>query len=181
MRYLYAIALVLFTGYYTFPHDINSEYIMAPVAGDDDDDNNKGNSNKEDYFEVEVQTGLNFVVDQPEDFERTDVKVNAVKLNVRSKKDPCTIYARISSYNTPNGADRSNIPIELQHRSDNSSKAYNLVTTPVQLTTTDQRLFNQTKNNKELNYYYDVRLMPLGYDYPEGQYNFSILYTMTKQ
>lgn len=138
---------------------------------DGDDDNS---------LEVQAQTTLSFVVNKPADFESTQVKNNALKINLTTKKSNCSVFARVSSYTTPLGADKGNIPLELQFRSDNSSNATSIVTTPIQLTASDKRLFVQPKSSKNFTFQYDLRLMPLGYNYPEGQYNFTILYTMTQ-
>lgn len=176
MRYLYVTALILFTGFYTCSHESYGGNGEQGIAADDDDNGN-GNHN---YLEVEAQSGLNFTVDQPEDFENTQVQANAIRLNLRTKGNDCTVFAKVSSYITPQGADKSSVPLELQYRSGNSGNTMNLITTPVQLSMADKRLFVQPKLSKPLYFYYDLRLMPLGYNYPEGQYSFTITYTMTQ-
>lgn len=182
MRYLYAAALILFTGFYTFSHGSNKEGGGAyeTPGDDDDDDDDGGGSEKNNYLEVGVNSSMNFTVSDPSHFENTQTIVNALNLKFNTQKSNCSVYAKVSAYTTPSGADRTTIPIELQHRLNDSKNVTNLVTDPIQLTYADQRLFVQPKKNSDFNFYYDLRLKPLGYNYPEGQYNFTLLFTMTQ-
>lgn len=185
MRYLYVVAIVLFAGFYTFSQGSTGNNFTI-VSGDDDDkkgdddDDDDGDAGAKNYLEVEAQTGLNFSVTGPNDFENPQTKTNAIKLKFKTKDKDCSVYAKVSDYTTPKGADKSNIPLELELRNDNGKKTMSLVTTAIQLTNYDQRLFVQPKDKQAFNFFYDLRLQPLGYDYPEGQYNFTILFTMTQ-
>ena len=182
MRYLYILALILVTGLYTFSSG-------SSFYGDDDDknsgkkknDDDDGDGSKHNYLEVNTQANLQFTATQPEDFENTQTVPNAVKLQLKTKNSNSSVYARITDYTTPNGADKANIPLALKHRQDNSGNTYNLVTTSLQLTYQDQLLFVQPKSNQAFNFFYDLQLMPLGYEYPEGQYNFTIMFTMPRE
>jgi lipopolysaccharide export system protein LptC len=184
MRYLYVLALVLFTGMYTF----SNGYVIHGGGDDDDDKKNEkkddddsgGSGSNNNYLEVNTQTSLQFSVTQPEQFENVQTVHNAIKLQFKTKSKNADIYAKVADYSPPSGADRANIPIALKHSQDNSGNAYSLVTTPLQLTYQDQRLFVQPKANQAFNFFYDLQLLPLGYDYPEGQYNFTIMFTMTQ-
>lgn len=185
MRYLYILALILFTGLYTFSSgnsmpgdDDDDKKNEKKDKGGDDDDN--GGSSSNNYLDVNTQTNLQFSVTQSEQFENVQTVHNAIKIQFKTKNKNADIYAKVTDYSTPPGADRANIPIALKHRQDNSGNAYSLVTTPLQLTYQDQRLFVQPKSNQAFNFFYDLQLLPLGYDYPEGQYNFTIMFTMTQ-
>lgn len=187
MRYLYILALILFTGFYTFS---NGTGLHGPVnetgrGGDDDDDNGKGGgnaaSNKNNYLEVEQTGNLNFTVNDPEEFEDPQVATSAVRLRLKTQRAACAVYVRVSSYNVPQGASQSNIPLELDHRTDNSDNVTSLVRDPLRLSSTDQRLFVQPKSKNTYTYNYDLRLAPVGYQFPPGQYNFTIMFTMTQQ
>lgn len=181
MRYLYAIALVLFAGLYTYTSS-NTIY-----KGDDDnksgkkddDDDNGGSGKGSNYFEVDVNTGLNFTISQPAHFENKQVLINAFKLKFKTKSSNCSVYAKVSNYSTPRGANTQDIPLQLEHRNNNSKNVYSLAKS-LQLKNYDQQLFSQKKGNQTFNFTYDLALLPLGYDYPEGQYNFTILFTMTQ-
>ncbi|MCB9046155.1 MAG: hypothetical protein H6550_08435 [Chitinophagales bacterium] len=171
MRYVYLIALMLLTGFVTFSHDGYKKH-------DDDDPEDSGDKNN--YIEVDLQSSINFTVSQPSHFENKQTVSNAIKLKFKSKSSDCTVYAKASNYSTPSGANQNTIPIELEMRSNNAKKLKNVVSGPLQLTLYDQLLFQQSKDNSTNNFFYDVSLLPLGYDYPEGQYNFTILFTMTQ-
>lgn len=181
MRYLYAVVLLLFTGIYTFSHG-SSKGNATLLASDSDDDNGDdgGDPSKKNYLEVDVQSGLNFTISGPDDFENAQIKPNAIKLKFMTRDSDCSIYAKVATYTTPNGANKNTIPLELELRSNNGKKAMGVVTAPLQLTNYDQRLFVQPKDKQAFNFFYDLKLQPLGYDYPEGQYNFNILFTMTQ-
>lgn len=178
MRYIYVIALILFTGFYTFSQDVHK--------GDDDDDSKKEKKDDDDYddkknyMEVDLQSSINFTVSQPSHFENKQTVSNAVKLKFKTKDSDCSVFAKISNYTTPSGANKNTIPIQIEMRSNDSKKAMNVSYSAVQLTYADQLLFQNKKENSTNNFFYDVNLMPLGYDYPEGQYNFTILFTMTQ-
>lgn len=185
MRYIYVIALILFSGFYTFSQDVHK--------GDDDDKDKKNkkdddryknddddNDGKKNYMEVNLQSSINFTVSQPTHFENKQTVNNAVKLKFKSKDSDCSVFAKISNYTTPNGADKNTIPIEIQMRSNDSKKTNYVNYGAVQLTYADKLLFRNSKDNSTNNFFFDVNLMPLGYDYPEGQYNFTILFTMTQ-
>lgn len=185
MRYLYVIALILFAGMYTYTSSntiASGDDDRHGRSRDDDDDDDRGGgggAKGNNYFEVSLNTTLNFMVNQPSHFENKQTLINAFRLKFKTKKSNCSVYARVSSYNTPRGANKNTIPLQLDHRNNNSKKVYNL-TRNIHLTNYDQRLFVQKKDNKTLNFNYDLTLLPLGYDYPEGQYNFTILFTMTQ-
>lgn len=185
MRYLYVLALVLFTGFYTFSDGSSFYSDDGDKSGkkkddDGDDEDGGGKSDKHNYLEVSNLSNLQFSVMQQEDFENTQTVHNGIKLHIKTRNNNTSLYARITDYTTPAGADKSIIPLALKHRLDNSGNVNSLVTIPLQLTYQDQRLFMQPKANQAFNFFYDLQLLPLGYDYPEGQYNFTIMFTMTQ-
>lgn len=150
---------------------------------DDDDGNNGYGGGKPDnnnYLEVNTNSNLSFTCNDPKDLESVQTIYNAISLKFKTKNNDCSIYAKISSYNYPYGASPSNIPIELDYTSDNSPNAQNLLRDPVQLSYYDQRLFVQPQRSQTFHFYYDLRLQALGYDYPPGKYDFTILFTMTQ-
>lgn len=195
MRYLYALGLVFFTCFYAFTGGSMGLSVDNHYSKDDDD---KGNSKKDDdddkgggykddddsgggknSFEVQANSGLNFTLSQPSHLEEKQKLINALKVKFKTKSSDCTVYAKVSNYTKPGGAPQNSIPLELEHRNNNSKNVYGLAN-KVQLTNYDQRLFVQKKDNQNFNFFYDLNLLPLGYDYPEGQYNFTILFTMTQ-
>lgn len=186
MRYLYAVLLILFTGVYTYSGGNVSVLGNYSAGGKGDDDKGKGKGDDDDKgggnntsFDVHVNTGLNFTLSQPSHLENKQSIFNAFKIQFKSKKSDCTVFAKVSNYTAPNGAPTNNIPLELEHRNNNGNKVYGLVNT-LHLTQYDQKLFSIQKDKRNNNFFYNLNLLPLGYDYPEGQYNFTILFTMTQ-
>lgn len=137
-----------------------------------------GNSNQN-YFDVEATSSLHFTVSQPSHFENVQTINNAFKFKFKTKNSNCRVSAKVSNYTVPRGASTNTIPLELHHSSNNSNSVSSLVYN-LHLTNYDQQLFAQKKANQTFHFSYDLNLLPLGYDYPEGQYNFTILFTMTQ-
>lgn len=144
----------------------------------------KGNSGnnanpKHNYMEVNTNTTLNFVCDGPEDLENDIILSNAITLNLRTKNSDSRVYVKLQSYNAP-GGNTGNCPLKIDWTSDNSNNVQSLVRDPLQLTNMDQMLFAQPQRSNPLSFQYDLILSALGYDYPAGQYSFTILFTMTQ-
>lgn len=204
MRYLYAAFLIMFSSLYAFSggnvtdigkddddkggygygrddddrgygKDDDDDDRGGGGYGNDDDDDSGGGKNS---FEVQANSGLNFTISQPSHFENKQTIFNALKIKFKTKSSNCSVYAKVINYNTPRDAPQD-IPLELEHRNNNSKDVYGLAY-KVHLSQYDQRLFVQKKDNRNFNFFYDLNLLPLGYDYPEGQYNFTILFTMTQ-
>lgn len=132
------------------------------------------------YLQLFTNMGLNFTLNEPSDVENIQTLSNAITLKVRTQTN-CSVYARISSYNVPSGFYIVDSPLQLDWVSDNSSTTGNLVTGAFDLSTFDQRLFTQTKTGGNVYYYnYNLVLQPVGYDYPPGNYNFTLMFTMTQ-
>ncbi|OSZ78726.1 hypothetical protein CAP35_10905 [Chitinophagaceae bacterium IBVUCB1] len=136
--------------------------------------------NGNNYLEVITNTTLNFTCDAPEDLENDQTINSAITVRVRSRNNNCTISAKLSTFLGPSGFTTTTYPIQIDYTSTNSTRAYNINTNPISLTTTNQTLFNQYTSNSVFNYYYNLILKAPGYTYPLGQYNYVILFTMTQ-
>lgn len=163
MRYLYTILSVLIPGLCTVAYG-------GPVPKD----------NNQNYLEVNSSGNLNFTVNEPADFENKQTLYNAIRLKFKSKDEDCSMYVRVSEYIVPSGASRSSVPLEIELKSNDAKKLKSVVNGPIQLTTTDRLLFTVDKASNTNNFDYDLSLLPLGYSYPEGQYRFTITFTMTQ-
>lgn len=155
LRYLYIIFFLC------FPHI---------VSGQD----------KDNYLQIQSNTGWNFVCNSPTTLENDQVITNAFTLRVKSKNKNCLIYCRMSSYNVPNGASIVNNPVMIDWTSDDANQVSNLVTQPLNIKQVDQLLFSMSKSNQVSSFYYDLRLQAPGYEYVPGNYNFTLLFTMTQ-
>lgn len=131
-------------------------------------------------LQLYTNTGLNFTCSDPAELENDQTIAGAITLVVRTKSSNCSIYARMSSFLGPSGFVTGTYPIQLDWISDNSPNAGNLVTSAFTLTSSDQRLFTQSKTSKTYSFNYNLILKAPGYTYPPGHYNFTILFTMTQ-
>ena len=205
MRYLYVIGLMLVTSLYTFSDgsggkddddDKKSHYDDDKYKNDDDDDKYKsddddkykndddddkgGGSSNNNYLEVNVNSMCNFDCNRPDHIEKDQTIRNAVRLKFKTKNNNCSVYAKIGNYNYPSGTPFSTLSFYLKHSSNNSSSVQSLITQPIRLLQTDQRLFRQPKKSQTFQFYYDAILGPMGYEAPTGQYSFTVVFTMTQ-
>ena len=138
--------------------------------------------NSNNYLQVFTNTGINFLIDDPAALENPQTINGAFTIRVRTKKKTCYVYARISNYNAPSGFYPASSPLALDWTGDSSPNAFNITTAPITLEAYDKLLFSQPKMSNSPSYYqfyYDLKLSGLSYDYPPGNYNFTILFTMT--
>lgn len=147
--------------------------------GDDDDGGGNGKNDNQNYLQVNTHQGLNFSCSTPSDLENPQTINSALTLTFKSKKQDCSMHVKVSSYNIPRGADPNDIPLELLWTSDNSQNAVNVVRT-LSLSKYDQQLFAQPAKSQTFHFRYDLRLKALGYDYPSGHYNYTLMFTMTQ-
>ncbi|HRO43833.1 MAG TPA: hypothetical protein PL009_13435 [Flavipsychrobacter sp.] len=136
--------------------------------------------NDDNFLQVNTNTTLSFIMDEPSDIETTQTLQNAISVQVRSKKDDCSISAKLTSFSYPTSYVPSSSMIALDWVSDNSNKDYNLNTGPISLTTMDQTIFSQKKHPHTFTYNYNLLFYPSGYNMVPGNYNFTILFTMTQ-
>jgi hypothetical protein len=97
-----------------------------------------------------------------------------------AKTTNCRVYAKISSYTGPAGYVPSSYPISLHYVGTNSSTASNINTTFLQLTGTDQMLFQETKHNSQNSFYYDGIFKATNYALKAGSYTYTLTFTMTQ-
>lgn len=136
--------------------------------------------NQDNFLQVNANTTLNFIIDDPQDIETTQTLQNAIAIQVRSKKDNCIITAKLNAFTYPPSFMPNSSMLALDWTSDNSNKEYELNTNPVSLETVDKVLFKQKKHPHTFTYNYDLLLSPTGYQMVPGTYNFTILFTMTE-
>jgi hypothetical protein len=133
------------------------------------------------FLQVNTNTTLNFLMDEASDLETTQTLQNALSIQVRSKDEHCNISAKISSFTYPFSYVPNTNMVALDWVSDNSNKDFNLNTGPVTLTSVDQLIFSQKKHPHTFTYTYNLLFYPTGYNMVPGNYNFTILFTMTQQ
>ena len=133
------------------------------------------------YLQVNVNTGLNFNINDPNELLTQQVLYNAFKFEIRNRDRDCTVTVKLHSYNTSSGYYPSVSPLQVQHQSNNSPKISYINTQPVTVSTNDEVLFVKGKNGGKHSFFYNMILAPLGYDFPPGNYNFTLMFTMTPQ
>lgn len=139
--------------------------------------------NANNYIQIYTNAGINFTIDEPASLETPQTITNAITIRLRCRKKASNVYARISNFNVPPGFYATNSPLYLDWTSDTSPNTSNLSTVPIQLEVYDKLLFTQPKMSQSPSYYqynYALKLDGLSYDYPPGNYNFTILFTMTQ-
>ena len=124
-----------------------------------------------------------FYINSASDLENVQTVPYAFKLEVNSSDNKCFISAKISSSTSPAGFSSSSYPLFLDYAVTNapSYKYSNLLTSPIQLSQSNTKLFNQAQSGTTYDYYYHMKLGPLGYDYIPGNYSWTITFTMTQQ
>lgn len=140
--------------------------------------------NKNNYVNVNAYSTA-FSLASATDLETQKVKSNAFQIMVVSKSnDQFNLYARVSSASSSTGTQMpaSMLSVKLNSISPAITASYNTIT----LSNNDQ-LLQQIQTSwlfwlfySSITLTYDLQLGPVGYDYPPGNYNFTILFTMTQ-
>jgi hypothetical protein len=135
--------------------------------------------NANNNLQFSVLTPWNFTCNSVASIEVDQVINNAFKLTITTKTQNCSMYAKISSYTVPAGFVPSGSPLAVAFRSTNSNLYANLAP-QLTLQAYDQLLFTQTKTNSIFDYYYDLKLFAIGYNYIPGNYSYTVTLTMTQ-
>jgi len=117
--------------------------------------------------------------------ETQQLKTNAFQIEVASKaNNTFTIKAKVSSSTSSTGTPLPASMLALRLNSTNPALTAN--TNTFTLSTTDQTIQQITtgsqfwNTNNFLTLYYDLLAGPVGYDYAPGNYNLTILFTLTQ-
>lgn len=143
-----------------------------------------GQPNSDNYIRCDLTTNLRFDINSTSLVENPQTLSNAIMLTVASKRNDATIYASIpggitTSTSTPMPA--GNIILKYNHTTCPSKQQKNVITSELPLNTGSTLLFRQgKKSNLTAYWYYDVKIPALGYSYMPGNYNFTIMFTMTQ-
>ena len=124
---------------------------------------------------------LSFYLNSPEDLEQTQTIYNALTMSIKTRTRNAVLSARLSFANAPAGVNVNDL-IGLQFASSNSNN-YSLPSpNPVYLNWVDQPLLYQPKhtNNQFKTFNYNLLLKPLGFNAAPGNYNFTLLFTMSQ-
>jgi hypothetical protein len=111
--------------------------------------------------------------------ESQQVKTNAFQIVATSKSsNTFSVLAKVSSSTSSTGTPlpASMLAIRLNSVSPTVTANYNTIT----LSTIDQLLQQATTTNSPITYNYDLLAGPVGFTYAPGNYNLTILFTMTQ-
>jgi hypothetical protein len=124
---------------------------------------------------------LSFNLNSPEDLEQTRTIYNALTVSIKTRSKNAVVSAKLSFANAPAGANVNDL-IGLQFASSNSNNYSLSSVNPVYLSFVNQTLFYQPKhsNNQFKTFNYNLLLKPVGFDVAPGNYNFTLLFTMSQ-
>lgn len=137
--------------------------------------------NADNYISVSTLP-LNFYLSTAYDLENIKTIQNAITLNIQSNKSS-RVYIRVSNSTTNSGTPMPANKLSMQLSGFDISNVSAPVTNKIFLSTQDQLLiYDKNKTDKKLGdfYYYNMFLEPIGYDYAPGNYNFTLLFTLTQ-
>lgn len=120
-----------------------------------------------------------FTLNSVSAIETQQIKTNAFQIAVNSRSsDNFSIRARVSASTSSTGTPLPASMLSL--RCTSTSPPITINTNTITLSNTDQFLqqINSNKNNVTFNY--DLMLDPVGYTYAPGNYNLTILFTMSQ-
>jgi hypothetical protein len=121
-----------------------------------------------------------FTLNSVSAIETQQTTINAFQIGVNSRSSAnFSIRARVSASTSSTGTPLPASMLSLRCSSTSPPITANLNT--VTLSTTDQflqQIINSNKNNVTFNY--DLLLDPVGYNYAPGNYNLTILFTMSQ-
>ncbi|WP_205509931.1 hypothetical protein [Longitalea arenae] len=126
-------------------------------------------------------TALNtgFILNSVASIETQQTRANAFQIAVNSRNSAnFSIRARVSSSTSSTGTPFPASMLALRLNTTNPPVTANLNT--ITLSTTDQLLQQITSTKNNITFNYDLLLAPVGYSYAPGNYNFTILFTMTQ-
>jgi hypothetical protein len=133
------------------------------------------------YLQFNLLSSLNFHLSTASDFENDQTINSAFSLSIKCKNNS-SVYVKLYSWTHPSGFTPPYCPIQVDYTSDTSPNATNIATSPVTVTSSDQLLFKQgkTKGRSPYYFYYNLKMLAVGYDYVPGTYSFTLMFTMTQ-
>jgi hypothetical protein len=140
--------------------------------------------NSNSYLIIQSNTSLNWGINTESGTNgiETDQTIsNAITIKVKNRTSTLSVYVRASTFSSPSGFTAPSIPLKLLYVSDNSTNASNLITTPLTMTVTDQRLFTHAQHsaNKEYSFNYDLIHTATNWAFPAGTYNYTLTFTFS--
>ncbi len=137
--------------------------------------------NSNNFISIISNTSLNWNINTQSEIENDQTISGAITIRVKNRSSPAyrSVYVRCSSITAPSGFALPYIPLKLDYTSDNSPYETNLITTPITITTTDQRLFTHTRQSTSSTYSFNYNLIhtATNWEFPPGTYNYTLTFT----
>jgi hypothetical protein len=137
----------------------------------------RGQNNNNNLQLTASNTG--FTINSVSALETQQVKTNAFQIKATSKSNNnFSILAKVSASTSSTGTPlpASMLALRLNSLSPTVTANFNTIT----LSTTDQLLQQISTTHNTINFNYDLLAAPIGYTYAPGNYNLTILFTMTQ-
>jgi hypothetical protein len=134
--------------------------------------------NKNNYIQL-TANNTGFTLSSAATLETQQVKTNAFQIDVTSKaSNTFSILAKVSSATSSTGTPLPASMLAVRLNSVNPAVTANFNT--ITLSSTDQVLQQITTNSNTVIFNYDLLAGPVGYNYAPGNYNVTMLFTMTQ-
>lgn len=140
---------------------------------------------KKNSLSLSMSINPDFHLNSVYDVENEQVISNSFALVVGSSKSNVILYAAIPSGIT--GSTSTSMPVttlrlRLNHTTCPAGQQQNVNSSDIIMNTTPALLFKQKKKNKlTANWYYDVKIPPIGYSLAPGDYHYTFQFTLTQQ
>lgn len=140
--------------------------------------------NSYNYMEVNANTMLIWGLNTVNEIENNQTIQGALTIRVRNLTTPPSyraVYVRCSYVIAPPGFSVPYIPLQLDYTSDNSPHETNLITTPLDITTTNQRLFTHRRHSYGGPYSFNYNLVhkATDWEFAPGLYIYVLTFTFT--
>ena len=137
--------------------------------------------NSNNFINIVSNTSLNWNINTVTEIENDQTINSAITIRVKNRSSPSyrSVYVRCSSIIGPPGFTIPYIPLQLDHTSNNSPNESNLITTPLTITTTNQRLFTHARHSSNSTYSFNYNLIhtATNWSFPPGTYNYTLTFT----
>lgn len=138
--------------------------------------------NSNNFMSIISNTSLNWGINTVTETENNQTINGAITIQVKNRTNPPatrSVYVRCSSITGPAGFTIPSVPLQIDYTSDNSPNESNLITTPLTITTTDQRLFTHARHASSNTYSFNYNLIhtATNWAFPPGTYNYTLTFT----
>jgi hypothetical protein len=140
--------------------------------------------NNKNYLSFGLDVAPNFTLNSTSLLESPQTISNSFHLTVRTERNNASVYASIPSditTSTSTAMSAGNIKLNLNHTDCPAANQSSVNNNDIPMSTSNTLLFKQIKKGGLIaDWYYDVIIPALGYNYAPGDYDFTFLFTLTQ-